>query len=80
MKIVTSKIILIKDIFGEYSAHYQDSLKGKLHKFTDEIEQVIYHGDFATSIGKNIVVSSMNGELEVEYVEKEKRLIISNDI
>ena len=81
MRLITSKIIILKNIFEGYSAYYKDSLEEKLHKFTDEIKQVIYHGDFTTSIGKNIIVSPMNGKrLEVEYIEKEKRLVISNDI
>ena len=78
MKLKTSRLILIKEVLGGYSAHYQDS--DKPHVFAEGIERVVYHGDFSTCIsGKNIIVVPMvQSLLEVEYVEKENKLVISN--
>lgn len=78
MKLETSRLILIKEVLGGYSAHYQDS--GKPHIFAEGIEQIIYHGDFSTCIsGKNIIVVPMvQNLLEVEYVEQGNKLVISN--
>ena len=75
MKIITTKIILMKNILGGYSAHYKEE---KLHKFADNIEQVIYHGDISTRVDKNIIICPMTqNHLEVEYIEKAKRLVVS---
>lgn len=78
MKLKTSRLILIKEVLGGYSAHYQDS--GKPHIFAEGIEKVVYHGDFSTCIsGKNIIVVPMvQNLLEVEYVEQGNKLVISN--
>ena len=75
MKLKTDKIILKKKLFGGYTAFYKED---KLHKFADNIKFVVYHGDIATMIHKNIIIQPMMKEqsLEVEYIEKAHKLVI----
>lgn len=75
MKLKTAKIVLKKKLFGGYTAFYKEN---KLHKFADNIKFVVYHGDMATMIDKNIIIQPMMKEqpLEVEYIEKANKLVI----
>lgn len=75
MKLKTDKIILKKKLFGGYDAFYKADT---LHKFADNIQYIIYHGDMATKIDKNIIIQPMMKEqpLEVEYIEKANKLVI----
>ena len=75
MKLKTDKIVLKKKLFGRYTAFYKAD---KLHKFADNIQFIVYHGDMATMIDKNIVIQPIIKEqpLEVEYIEKANKLVI----
>ena len=75
MKLKTDKIVLKKQLFDGYTAFYKED---KLHKFADSIKFVVYHGDIATMIDKNIIIQPMMKEqpLEVEYIEKAHKLVI----
>ena len=75
MKLKTDKIVLKKQLFDGYTAFYKADT---LHKFADNIKFVVYHGDMATRIDKNIIIQPMMKEqpLEVEYIEKADKLVI----
>ena len=76
MKLKTDRIILKKKLFGRYAAFYKADT---LHKFADNIQFVVYHGGIATMVDKNIVIQPIIKEqlLEVEYIEKANRLVIT---
>lgn len=75
MRLITNKIILRKSLFGSYSAYYKE--EKIMHKFADNILEVIYHGDIDTSIGNIIIIRPMMQKLiSAEYLEKSNRLII----
>ena len=75
MKLKTDKIVLKKKLFGTYTAFYKADT---LHKFADNIQFIVYRGDIATMMDKNIVIQPMMKEqpLEVEYIEKANKLVI----
>lgn len=75
MKLKTDKIVLKKQLFDGYTAYYKADT---LHKFADNIQYVIYHGDIVTNIDKNIIIQPIIKEqlLEVEYIEKANKLVI----
>lgn len=77
-KISTNQLILKKKLFGGYSAYYKEP-ETKASKFADNIKYVIYHGDMITRIDKNIgIVAAMSNQtLDVEYIQKTNKLVVS---
>ena len=75
MKLRTDKIVLKKQLFDGYAAFYKADT---IHKFADNIQYIVYHGDIATKIDKFITIQSMvdTSLLEVEYLEKANKLVI----